>query len=111
MGLTYWTGGIILGLSGIYKDAIFKFNPSDQIIIGRDPEYANIVIGSECKYVGRKHCLIKYSSDTKTYEVTDFSKNGVIVNKTSVIREGETITLKKGSVIEIGDESNAFKLK
>nr|WP_296078053.1 FHA domain-containing protein [uncultured Ruminococcus sp.] len=110
MGLTYWTGGIILGLSGIYEGAIFKINPAELIVIGRDPTYSNIVINENCNYVSRKHCSIKYNHINKTYEVTDFSKNGVIINKSTLLSKGRRMTLNKGSVIEIGDSSNSFKL-
>jgi predicted component of type VI protein secretion system len=110
MGLTYWTGGIILGLNGIYKDAIFKIDPTEIIVIGRDPAYANIVIGTECKFVSRKHCSIKYDYLNSAYEVTNYSKNGLTINKKTRLSKNQKTRVSKGSVLEIGDSSNSFKL-
>lgn len=110
MGITYWGGGAILGLSGIYEGAVFKMTPNETLTIGRDANFANIVISEEYSKVSRKHCAIKYIPSNNSYEVIDFSKNGIKVDKKYRIPKERSVMLSRGSVIEIGNSDNMFKL-
>lgn len=110
MELTYWSGGAILGLSGIYEGAVFKMFPNEVLTIGRDSNFANIVIGAECSKVSRKHCSVKYIPSCNGYEITDYSKNGVRVDKKHLLPRDRAVLLSRGSIIEIGNSDNMFKL-
>lgn len=110
MGMTYWIGGAILGLSGIYEGAVFKMNPSETIIIGRDPQCSNIIISDKSTKVSRMHCTVNYSQDENCYYICDHSKNGVFINNNERLPKDVFMPLPKGTIIEVGNSDNVFKL-
>ncbi len=110
MGLACCNNGMIYGLSGAYKNTLFKVAPVETLIIGRDPAFSNIVIGPESRRVSRRHCSVKYDSRNKIYEIINYSNNYVIINNSTCLPKNQRVNVHKGSVIEIGDSCNSFNL-
>ena len=101
--------GSIMGLSGVYAEAIFRLDPNEKITIGRDPKSAQIVIDENCGLVSRTHCTILGCVSANCYIVTDLSTNGTFADGKR-LPKGETVSVARGTVIAIGDSTNTFKL-
>ncbi|MBO5410384.1 MAG: FHA domain-containing protein [Clostridia bacterium] len=101
--------GSITGISGAYEGAIFRLDPGENIIIGRDPKTSHIVVDEGCELVSRTHCTVKGNSRTGYYSVTDHSKNGTFVDGER-LPKGVTVFVPKGAILYIGDRENTFKL-
>ncbi|MBQ3150430.1 MAG: FHA domain-containing protein [Clostridia bacterium] len=99
--------GSITGISGAYAGAIFRIDPDEDITIGRDPKTSQIVIDKDYPLVSRTHCTVRGGNDG--YIVTDHSTNGTFIDGER-LPKGETVFVKRGSVLYIGDNSNTFKL-
>lgn len=101
--------GSIMGVSGIYADAIFRIDPNEKITIGRDPKISQIVFDENCELVSRKHCTILGCVSANCYIVTDYSSNGTFADGKK-LPKGEAVSVARGTVIAIGDNSNSFRL-
>lgn len=100
--------GMIQGVKGEYTGASIKFLPQERIIIGRNPDVANIVINSPS--VSRKHCEIIYDALNNCYKVINYSTNGVIVNHKNKLPKDQKVKINKNTEISIGNEDNVFRL-
>lgn len=105
-----WHGGAIVGVTGIYKGAVFKLAPNEVVVIGRDPAESNIVISEESTFVSRKHCSVKFDSSLGCYIICDYSQNGVKMDEKYKLVKGVETAAERGSIIEIGNADNTFKL-
>lgn len=101
--------GTIMGVNGVYADAIFRIDPNERITIGRDPKSAQIVVDENCELVSRKHCTILGCVSSNCYIVTDYSTNGTFADGKK-LPKGEAVAVARGTVIAVGDESNTFRL-
>lgn len=101
--------GSIMGISGVYADAIFRIDPDENITIGRDPKTSHIVVDEGCSLVSRTHCTVKGDAQQGAYCVTDHSKNGTYINGERIPRNVE-VCVPRGSILYIGDRQNTFKL-
>ncbi|MCD7774513.1 MAG: FHA domain-containing protein [Clostridiales bacterium] len=96
---------------GMYKGATFDIMDNEEIIIGRDPRAAQIVIGEGAQNVSRQHCKITYNASDNTYSVMDTSKNGTLSNATRQKLPHNVYTkVPTGTEIYLGDRSNMFRL-
>ena len=101
----------IVGLSGMYSGSSFDIAPNQQICIGRDPAYCQIVISSGGESVSRKHCLIQYDGNAGCFYVTDYSSNGTFLENGAKLNHNVPTPLNAGSVIVLGNRSNVFRLQ
>lgn len=107
-----FTNGEVLCITGEYQNCSFQINEGEELIIGKDPSVANIVIDAK-RYptVSRKHVGIKFDSNSQLYIVTDYSSNGTFVSGQGQRLERNSNTyLKKGTVINICEGENSFRL-
>lgn len=79
-------------------DMTRSFDPSAQLIVGRDANACNVVFGPECGMVSRVHC--KLYSLGRDVLVQDWSSNGTYINSrplgkscTRRIQSGDTLCL------------------
>ncbi len=104
-------GGSITGVSGYYRNATIDMESGTDYFIGKDPSQCNIVITQDgAEHVSRKHCKISYNSSTRSYTVTDYSKNGTTTNGNLTLPSNVPTNLKPGTIIYLGDKNNGFKL-
>lgn len=103
--------GAIVGTKGMYSGARFAVTDKEEVVIGRDPRIAQIVIGEGAQNVSREHCRIAYSASDNSYLVKDTSKNGTFssANKTK-LPHGVYTKVPSGTEIYLGDRSNMFRL-
>ena len=101
-------GGSIECAAGTNRGYVYNINEGEELIIGKDPKIANIVISAEFKDVSRKHCTIKYYASQ--YIVTDYSSNGTKVNGKK-LEPGVPEKVSRGSQIALGKGDNVFKVK
>ncbi len=106
-----FTAHKIVGLSGMYASTAFDIAPNQQICIGRDPAYCQIVISSGGESVSRKHCLIQYDGNTGCFYVTDYSSNGTFLENGTRLNQNVPTPLNPGTVIMLGNRSNVFRLQ
>ena len=99
----------VMGVSGEYADAIFRLDPGESITFGRDPQTSQIVLDKQSELVSRTHCTVCANEITKTYIVTDCSRNGTFVDGEKIPR-GSSVEVPRGTVIALGDEKNTFRL-
>lgn len=99
--------GRLVGVSGMYAGAEIALD-TDGIILGRDASEAQLVI--ESPKVSRKHCKITYDLQKGNYVVTDYSTNGTFVGKRRLTK-GTAEILPAGSIVNIGDSKNSFRLQ
>ena len=95
-------------LNGKYKDAILKIAPGEKLVIGRDVNECHLVL--EAPWVSRKHCVISYNYEQRTYEVVDYSENGIFIQGERRLEKQVVESLSSGTVITIGEEGVAMQL-
>lgn len=99
--------GKLVGIAGAYAGAELKLDAAG-IIVGRDATEAQLVI--ESPKVSRRHCKITYDAQKGNYTVIDYSTNGTFVGKRRLIK-GTPEILPSGSILNIGDSKNSFRLQ
>lgn len=102
--------GSINGVSGQYDGYSFPIEGGTQIVIGKDPAVCNIIIDPKYQTVSRKHCSVFFDSQSNQYKVTDFSSNGTFVEGGVRIASKVPTVLNPGTVINIGNTDNLFRL-
>ena len=70
--------GGLLGLAGSYKNTKIPLKAGEQLVLGRDPKQAGLII--EGQKISRVHCVVEYKGFEQGYLVTDCSRNGVQIN-------------------------------
>ncbi len=100
-------GGLVC-IKGSYLGSITRIRPEQTILIGRDGNQADMIIN--LPYISRIHCSLIYHYDTMTYELIDYSNNGIYVNLNKRLLKGETYLLKSGTEICFGNAENIYKL-
>lgn len=102
-------GGVLVGMNGSYSGSRIPIESKTELVIGRDSTSCNLIVsGSK---VSRKHCAIKYDPGMQVYRVIDYSSNGTFSGDGSRLLSNQYSTLKKGSIIYLGDQSNMFQLE
>lgn len=103
--------GVIVGVKGMYRDARFTITDNEEIVIGRDPRSAQIVIGEGAQNVSRQHCRIAYNAADDSYRINDMSKNGTFSSANKArLPYGVFTKVPAGTEIYLGDRSNTFRL-
>ena len=103
--------GFIMGVKGMYRDARFPITDNEEVVIGRDPRSAQIVIGEGAQNVSRQHCRISYCAADNTYRINDMSKNGTFSSANKArLPHGVYTKVPAGTEIYLGDRSNTFRL-
>lgn len=109
--VTNKAGGTIIGISGDYSGYPFPINPGEEIIIGRDPSVANIIIDGKYTTVSKKQCSISFDPINGLYTVTDFSSNNsTTVGEGNKLQPNMPIQLTGDTIITIGAGENSFRL-
>lgn len=101
----------IFGLSGMYSGASFELAAGQQVCIGRDPAYCQIVISSGGESVSRRHCLVRLDPAVGCFYVTDYSSNGTFLDNGTRLSPNIPTPLDPGSVIILGSRANVFRLQ
>lgn len=103
-------GGSVTGLSGMYAGQTLPLAANDEMVIGRDNAFCNLIVDQNADKVSRKHCGIVFDASRGVYMVTDYSTNGTFLDGGNRLVANMPTTLQKGSVIALGNRENRFKL-
>lgn len=102
-------GGII-ALSGKESGYRYPVEDGEELIIGKDPSVAHIIVDSGHERISKKHCGIKWNAGMNQYQVIDYSTNGTYINSIRKLSKGLFVTVPKGTIINLGKDNIDFKL-
>ncbi|MDR1571434.1 MAG: FHA domain-containing protein [Clostridiales Family XIII bacterium] len=100
--------GSVTGLSGMYAGATIDVAAGDELVIGRDPVLANLIISDNADKISRRHCGIIF--DGARYSVTDYSSNGTFKADGTRLMANIPTAMPRGSEIILGSKQLSFRL-
>ena len=108
--------GVIEGLEGVYAGARIELGAGEEILFGRNPRYAHVVIDRNNADISRKHCGVSVEEASGKFLVTDYSRNGTFARAAEAGEEmrlpvKKATRLPQGTVIRLGRQGNVFLLK
>lgn len=102
--------GVMVGLSGDYKGAEIPFKAGETLKIGR--AVTNDLIFSEAERISRFHCAITWIPEMQKYQIVDTSSNGSFINEMEeCIPQNIAIYLEPGTILDLGNKENRFRLE
>lgn len=102
--------GVLVGIRGMYAGAEIPFRAEESIRLGRDA--SNDLVFTDAPRVSRHHCMITCHESKQQYGFLDRSSNGSFIHgQADCLPQNIEIMLQPGTVIDIGDEDNEFRLE
>lgn len=101
--------GSLVCLAGEYAGTVIPLGRSEELTIGRDGAFCNIVLSGE--KISRKHCAVRFDSDKLAYVVTDLSSNGTYIKGGMRLIKNQPTPVACGSTLVLGNEDNLFRLQ
>ena len=101
--------GSLQCIQGMYNGISFPVIDEETVVLGTNPQIANIVIEDEAHIVSGKHCSLTYSVATDKYVLVDYSTNGTYLNN-ALVQKNMPINVLKGDTIALGDARNMFRI-
>ncbi len=98
----------IICVGGEFEGFSFSIYADEQIVIGRDPVTANIVLANPA--VSRKHCVVRYFEPTNSFYVMDQSTQGTYKDSGERLGKNRSEVVMPGTVISICDGEERFLL-
>lgn len=100
--------GSILGIRGEYAGAVFPIQDGEQIMLGKNPLYCQILFDDA--HISRVHLSVRYRGDMKIYEITDYSKNGIFREDGKRFPSQVTCQCRPGTIFTMGHGKEVFQL-
>lgn len=102
-------GGVMTGLAGIYEGAEIEFHDGMSIRLGRLPD--NDLIFENETQISRRHCEITWHAAENIFTIRDFSSSGSYIHGSGArVPQNVETPLSPGTILDIGDEGNRFRL-
>lgn len=102
--------GVMVGITGMYAGAEIPFKSGEELKFGRDN--INDVIFPDARKVSRTHCTITWDAEKEEFYIVDTSSNGCFINEMDeCIPQNLPIRLEVGTILDIGDNTNRFRLE
>lgn len=102
--------GVMRGLAGIYAGAEIPFREGESIRLGRLPDNDLVFDGQGS--VSRKHCTLTWYGDRKKFSILDYSSSGSYINGgDDCLPQNIAVWLEPGTIIDIGNADNRFRLE
>jgi S1-C subfamily serine protease len=99
----------IVGVSGFFAGRTVELPAGRPMIIGRDPQQAQLVFPAEMSEISRVHCIVTFDPATQTFGLEDRSTNGTfMVNGQRVSGQ---IKLRSGERFYLGEATNLFEVR
>lgn len=95
--------GSIKLTSGSMKGFCVPIKDGEQLYIGKDARFANVVLSSDYKKVSRVHCSVVYNAKNASYYVIDSSSNGTYYKNGVRFVKGKRTAVKANSTIMLAD--------
>lgn len=100
--------GYLHGVQGQYAGFDFEIEPGEEIVLGRDAEFCDVTFDS--RQISRRHCGIRYDELTGYYQVIDYSVTGTVLSNGKVVSSGSYMVVHPGTVLYLGNETEAIRL-
>lgn len=102
--------GVLAGVTGMYAGAEILFEDGMTIRLGRLPE--NDLVFENETHISRRHCELTWSASEKMFHIKDFSSSGSYINGSGeCLPQNIDTPLRPGTILDIGDENNRFRLE
>lgn len=102
--------GVMVGVAGVFAGKEIAFGDGETLRLGRD--LANDLVFTNASHISRNHCLITWYAQKQKYYIEDRSSNGCFINGAPTrLPKNVEIALEPGTVIDIGDQTNRFRLE
>ena len=91
----------LTGVSGFFAGKTIELPSGRPMIIGRDPQQAQLVFPSDMSEISRVHCIVTFDAAGQTFTVEDRSTNGTFflngqkINGQARLRSGERFYLSE----------------
>lgn len=95
---------------GSNKGYSFELRPWEEVIIGRNPMEASVVIDSTYDQVSGRHVGVMYEPEYDSFRVVDYSRNGTWVDGQK-LETDKHYRFGRGAQIELVEGKNSFRLK
>jgi heat shock protein HtpX len=107
---TVYTGQAkIRCLAGQYEGMVIEINDNENIVIGRDPSAANLVLQNE--YISRSHCIIRYDKEKNVFLVMDASSYGTYLGNGLKMTPNTYKELPDETILLLGNKQEQFLLE
>lgn len=97
----------IICMEGELEGSEIMMHPGDQIIVGREPRFANLVFRDMT--ISRKHCIVELD-ERGEYYVTDYSECGLIAVEDLVFEKANRTQCPRKTVLMIGKAGTKIML-
>lgn len=102
--------GVMVGMAGVFANKEIALRDGETLRLGRD--FGNDLVFTDAAHVSRNHCRITWQAERRKFLVEDSSSNGCFINGAlSRLPKNVQIALEPGTVIDIGDRTNRFRLE
>ena len=99
----------VSGVSGFFAGKTIELPSGRPMIIGRDPQQAQLVFPAEMSEISRVHCIITYDAATQSFTIEDRSTNGTFyVNGQKISGQAR---LRSGERFYLSEANNLFELR
>ena len=99
----------VSGVSGFFAGKTIELPPGRPMIIGRDPQQAQLVFPAEMSEISRVHCIVTYDPTSQSFTVEDRSTNGTFfVNGQKINGQAR---LRSGERFYLSEANNLFELR
>ena len=99
----------VTGVSGFFAGKTIEMPSGRPMIIGRDPQQAQLVFPSDMNEISRVHCIVTYDATSQTFTVEDRSTNGTFyVNGQKINGQAR---LRSGERFYLSDPAHLFELR
>lgn len=102
------TVGEIVGVTGRLKGKSFQLYEGQILVIGRDSNQCDIVLGEDAVYVSRKHCEVSFDMAQNKYLLKVVSVNGVKFDNGKKVQQNKKVYFPRGVTAYLGNEDNGF---
>ena len=99
----------VTGVSGFFAGKTIEMQSGRPLIIGRDPQQAQLVFPADMNEISRVHCMVTFDAASQTFTVEDRSTNGTFfVNGQKINGQAR---LRSGERFYLSDPAHLFELR
>lgn len=99
----------LTGVSGFFAGKTVEIPAGRPVIIGRDPQQAQLVFPSDMNEISRVHCIVTFDAASQTFTVEDRSTNGTFfVNGQKISGQAR---LRSGERFYLSEPTHLFELR
>jgi len=101
---------MLVGLNGQFAGSVLELG-AQAVILGRDPQQAQLVFPSNAEDISRTHTVVKYDASSQSFLLEDRSTNGTFLLTGERLKPGEVRRLHSGDRFYLSDNRNMFEVR